>query len=283
VTVTNGGGTSGSYTLTGGGSLSVTGGGSGTVANGASATATTVFSDTGLTYGSNVSGSVTLTGSVSGNTETVTIAGANVGLATVAANHNFGTPLTAYVLAGEAFTGLSSQTSRDINGAGTLGTTATILSSTNLPGTTPTTVSESWRTRTSTEATTVPVLSDVLNITGIPDGIDYVMQMSYNPADLPSYLVAYPDKLNLGELIGGNWTLAVANDQGGAQTRFTVGWAQSGAGLTVGDYGVDTTNHVVWAVLDHDATFAVIPEPTSLGLLGLGALGLLSRRRKSRA
>jgi fibronectin-binding autotransporter adhesin len=283
VTVTNGGGTSGSYTLTSNsGNLAVTSGGSGTVASGASATATTSFSSTGLTYGSSISGSLTLTGSVSGNTENVTIAGANVGLAAVGANHDFGTPLIGVVSNGETFTGLSSKTARDLGNSGSLGTTATILSSTTFEGTS-TTVSESWRTRTSTEAADVPVISDVLSITGIPDGVDYVMQMSYNPADLPSYMIDHQDKLNLGELIGGTWTLAVANDQGGPGMRFTVGWTQSGANLTVGDYGVDTSAHVVWAVLDHDAVFAVIPEPTSLGLLGLGALGLLSRRRKNRA
>ena len=31
--------------------------------------------------------------------------------------------------------------------------------------------------------------------------------------------------------------------------------------LTVGDWGVNTVNHTVWAVLNHDSEFAVVPEP----------------------
>ncbi len=45
-------------------------------------------------------------------------------------------------------------------------------------------------------------------------------------------------------------------------------------------YGVDTANHAVWAVVNHNSEFAVVPEPAMLALFGLGG-GVLLRRRRS--
>jgi len=47
----------------------------------------------------------------------------------------------------------------------------------------------------------------------------------------------------------------------------------------LGSYGVNVAGDNVWAVLNHNSDFAVIPEPASLALVSLGALGLLARRR----
>jgi hypothetical protein len=45
---------------------------------------------------------------------------------------------------------------------------------------------------------------------------------------------------------------------------------------------VDIAGDNVWAVLNHASEFSVMPEPATLGLMGLGgaALVLLRRRRR---
>ena len=92
------------------------------------------------------------------------------------------------------------------------------------------------------------------------------------------------------------WVNAVAGDFGGASvaTGFqgVETWAQfvsansiSDANLSdyLGDWGVDVTDHEAWAVLDHNSEFAVaVPEPASLGVWALGAIGLLGRRKTRR-
>lgn len=79
----------------------------------------------------------------------------------------------------------------------------------------------------------------------------------------------------------GSWANFTA--LGGPGYNTAAGAAYSLSAL-LGSWGIDTTNNVVWAVIDHDGTdFAVVPEPGTLALLaaGAGALCLAYRRRKA--
>jgi len=51
----------------------------------------------------------------------------------------------------------------------------------------------------------------------------------------------------------------------------------------MGAFGADPTTHVAWMVVDHNSQFAVVPEPATLLLAGLGVLGLVAMRRKRTA
>ena len=57
----------------------------------------------------------------------------------------------------------------------------------------------------------------------------------------------------------------------GSSNDHFVGVGPWNGDMTLGDWGVNTSNHTVWAVLDHNSEFAVTPEPSTLALLAAGA------------
>ncbi|MCE5327244.1 MAG: LamG domain-containing protein [Planctomycetaceae bacterium] len=213
-----------------------------------------------------------------------------VGNATAGAGAFDGTgshTLYADVATGGSMAGLASRT------VNSLSTEAIILAGTNAGGSA---VGMNWRTRTADEIFdgVNPValqgvlggknglISDVVEVSGTGGNI-YVLSMSYNVGDLwiPAGYTA--DSLAAGEYIflahdaGSDWTAAGTG-------AFTLGaFAESGSGgLTddLGRWGVDPATHTAWAVVDTGGVFAVIPEPTTLSVIVLGAMAMAFYRRR---
>lgn len=182
----------------------------------------------------------------------------------------------AHSVSGGSLAGLSSTVSgvSGSGGAGALGSEAIIQYGSNNSGGTET-IGEDWRTRTTAELAAGIVASDVIKLTGTVDDV-FVLQVSYDPTITNAALA-------LGQSIGGNWYTAASENYSG--TPDDVGAAPwSSEYQTLGEYGYDPSADVAWAVIDHSGTFAVlvVPEPASISILAIGAVGLLRRRRLRR-
>jgi hypothetical protein len=85
-------------------------------------------------------------------------------------------------------------------------------------------------------------------------------------------LIAWLDSNN-------KWVNAVTGNTGGTANFVSGAW---NASYGLGTYGLDAANNTVWAVLNHNSTFAIVPEPGTITLvgIGLGSLFALRSRRK---
>jgi hypothetical protein len=316
VTITNSGTMAGTPSLSNSGSATHTAlSPSGAIASGGG-TATTVVSiaSTG-TYGT-VTGSVlaTTTGDTSSGNDTTSIT-VNVGNATAHAGGGFlaGNRLTAVVAAG-AYPQLASKVT-----AGSDLTTSDAIILAGTAGTARPDVGMNWRTRTAIEATqahnqlgmpawATGLLSDVVNVDGT-GGDTYVLQMTYDPGKIffndpqpsdPEQVLINHQRLFLAWLDGSTWKNAVEGiTAGSAQSvNFEGTWDQfmTGPGSDhtlaelLGSWGVDKGSDTVWAVVNHNSQYAVMPEPGTVALLALLALSLPRRgsvvallRRRRRA
>ena len=166
-------------------------------------------------------------------------------------------------------------------GGSSLGSMADLLSGTNTD--TVKSLSMQWREQNATDMNAL-LVSDVLNLRGMTNGDNqtdlFTLQMSYSPnallggADAEGFLanagaiflVSYDTTLHL-------WENAVLDNIGINDVEF-MGVASTPDGV-LGHYGVNTTTHTAWAVLDHNSYFAVVPEPSSIVLLSIGAASLI--------
>ena len=258
----------------------------------------------------------TLSGSGNNNNGaiTVTLQG-NVGNAAADKRNSpsaFGPALTAPVAKNASYANLEStvKTTTGSGGQAMVGSTATILAGTASASTD---LSMAWRTAGTNPQTGVQegLASDVLDLEGIElvdaqtkDGSvhtdTFVLQMSYSPQSITARTgltelaaakagLIQLDYLNLGPegIVGAadnQWENAVLGNFGSNNDYF-VGVGAWNGDTTLGDWGVNAANHTVWAVLDHNSEFAVVPEPCTLVLLGVAVIGLLgfAWRRRQRA
>jgi hypothetical protein len=99
--------------------------------------------------------------------------------------------------------------------------------------------------------------SDVADLSGTGTNL-FVAQMQYDPL---TALLVFADE-SLATLLwqdpdSGKWINAVrGNSDGGASAQAVKGAFDALRDFELGKYGVDVTNHTVWAVLDHNSRFA---------------------------
>ncbi len=163
---------------------------------------------------------------------------------------------------------------------------------------------------------TTGLISDILNLSGLETNGNstdpFVLQMSYNPALLPKggspaieaglvtnkliYLVSPSNNVDGGPYVNTvsmntanivTSTLDSRYGYAGSYTAFQADPAGGNGGTPaseLGAWGVDTSSgqHQVWAVVNHNSEFAVVPEPSTFILCGLGVLGLVAIRRRAK-
>jgi hypothetical protein len=289
----------------------VTADGAISLATGTSVPVTDVATTIPFTVNASGSGSVTLTGNIylkngaadsyaagRGSVQPViTIpvsVSTNVGTAFTLGT-DYGQPLGSQLNTGDSYAGLSSKVQ------GSKNTSATLLAGTASANQN---ITEAWRQATVGESqganhdpgkfgpgfnSSLPYLiSDVVELTGATG--TYVLEMSFDPTLVPDLRGAMAQgdiqlatfEENAQSPNFGKWVPAEDNAAHPDTYMGNISW---NGDMTVGHFGVDTSNgqFLVWEVLDHDSQFAVVPEPATIGILGLSVFGLTIRRRRRTA
>ncbi|MEI8372095.1 MAG: SdrD B-like domain-containing protein [Planctomycetota bacterium] len=201
---------------------------------------------------------------------------------------------------------------------GTVGSQCDILASTKLSS--DATVTMAWRNRDNAEngsftdfrAGLLPagvqwLTSDVVNIAGVPKDLTFAMQMTFddsiNAFIEPSQITTIADSY-IGKMVNGKWENAVFSTSAGSLalpgfagslSTFLAAANYDGTNLAdlAGSWGVDLNPGGIgysWAIVNGLGTngsgggeFAVVPEPSTLALLGACVAGLLVYRVRRKA
>jgi len=198
---------------------------------------------------------------------------------------NASSAVTRQVAAGGNYTvGTSGNLTSSFGGTNT---TAKILAGANSAGTTDT-ITMSFR-NTAAAGNDAIRMSDVFTLSGVTN-------IGGNQTDL-FVLELNASTVALGNFIGwingsNSWVNAVSGNTGNNATVPQQGYAgafssfQTTYGSTlsnyVGAYGVDVGNGNVWAVLNHNSDFGVVPEPTTWALLAFSLTTVMVFRRRRR-
>ena len=110
-----------------------------------------------------------------------------------------------------------------------------------------------------------PAVSDIVDIQGTNTD-PVVIQMKYDPLKAAE-LFGGETALRLAWLnsAAGQWVLATLGNAGGGPQFFNRAYNPA-TDFQLGNYGVDTANDVVWAVVNHNSEFAVTVVPDPFGL-----------------
>ncbi len=124
-------------------------------------------------------------------------------------------------------------------------------------------------------------MSNVFSLSGTGTD-DFVMQLSVSGLAADAFLAWLNGGLWVNAVMGNSGAGALAGFYNVSFAAFLADNGGSFNGATMlGAYGNDGAGNA-WAVLDHNSDFAVIPEPKSLALIGIGLAGLLARVRRRR-